>query len=262
MSENVFLPRAGELVVATIKRIVPYGAYVTLDEYGDAEGLLHISEVSSRWVRNIRNHVRERQKTILKVLRVNAEKMHINLSLRRVTEREKRERLLQWKHERRARRLFAMAAENLGLNQEEAVDKIGRLLEDRFGSLYAGFEIAAVKGEDALTEASIPSDWAKAIAAIAEVRVTIPLKTVKGVLEVTCGRPNGVEVLKDAFEKATNIETSENAEIAILTIGAPRYRIEVVASTYKEAEKLLAQAVTVASETVDAAGGESGFTRE
>jgi len=262
MSENVFLPRAGELVVATIKRIVPYGAYATLDEYGDAEGLLHISEVSSRWVRNIRNHVRERQKTVLKVLRVNAAKMHINLSLRRVTEREKRERLLQWKHERRARRLFSMAAENLGIDHEDAMTKVGRLLEDRFGSLYAGFESASVKGEDALTEANIPSNWAEAIAEIAEARVTIPLKTVKGVLEVTCSRPNGVDVLKDAFEKATNIETSENAEIAISTIGAPRYRIEVVAPNYKEAEKLLAQAVTMASVTVEASGGESGFTRE
>ena len=98
-----FLPEAGELVVGTIIRIMPYGAYAALDEYDGAEGLLHISEISSRWVKNIRDHVRERQKAVLKVLRVDREKRHIDLSLRRVNEREKREKLLAWKRELRGR---------------------------------------------------------------------------------------------------------------------------------------------------------------
>ncbi|RJS86435.1 S1 RNA-binding domain-containing protein, partial [Candidatus Bathyarchaeota archaeon] len=45
-------PEVGELVVATVRRIESYGAYVTLDEYDDKEGLLHISEISPSWVRN------------------------------------------------------------------------------------------------------------------------------------------------------------------------------------------------------------------
>jgi translation initiation factor 2 alpha subunit (eIF-2alpha) len=60
VSENApFLPEPGELVVSTVKKIAPYGAYVALDEFNDTEGLLHISEISSRWVKNIRDHVRE-----------------------------------------------------------------------------------------------------------------------------------------------------------------------------------------------------------
>ena len=92
------LPEIGEFVVVTIIRIMPYGAYAALDEYDDVEGLLHISEISSRWVKNIRDHVRERQKVVLKVLRVDSEKRHIDLSLRRVNEREKREKLLDVHH--------------------------------------------------------------------------------------------------------------------------------------------------------------------
>ena len=69
MSEEEILPPVGELVVSTIKEIVPYGAYVTLDEYDDTEGLLHIAELSSRWVKNIRDHVRENQKRILQRFR-------------------------------------------------------------------------------------------------------------------------------------------------------------------------------------------------
>ena len=81
---NESWPEVGDLVVATVQRIVGYGAYVTLDEYEDKEGLLHISEISSSWVRNIRNHVRERQKVVLQVLRVDAAHGQVDLSLRRV----------------------------------------------------------------------------------------------------------------------------------------------------------------------------------
>jgi translation initiation factor 2 alpha subunit (eIF-2alpha) len=34
-----FLPEAGEFVIATIVRTIPYGAYTALDEYDGAAGL-------------------------------------------------------------------------------------------------------------------------------------------------------------------------------------------------------------------------------
>ena len=81
--------------------------------------------------------MRENQKTVLKVLRVDEQKKHINLSLRRVSEREKRERLLLWKRERRGRRLFDMAAEKLGIEDQNAIDAVKHQLEKRFGGIYA-----------------------------------------------------------------------------------------------------------------------------
>ena len=84
-------PEVGDLVITTVDRVTSYGAYVVLDEYGK-KGLLHISELSTTWVKNIRDFVRERQKVVLKVLRVNVEKGQVDLSLRRVTKREKKEK--------------------------------------------------------------------------------------------------------------------------------------------------------------------------
>ena len=81
-------PEVGDLVIATIEAITDYGAYAKLDEY-NKRGLLHVSEISSSWIRNIRDFVREGQKAVLKVIRIDLEKGHIDLSLRRVTKRGK-----------------------------------------------------------------------------------------------------------------------------------------------------------------------------
>ncbi|MGC8849674.1 MAG: S1 RNA-binding domain-containing protein, partial [Candidatus Bathyarchaeia archaeon] len=81
-------PEVGDLIIGTVKRIVGYGAYVSLDEYPGKEGLIHISEVSTKWVRNIKDHLREGEKLVLKVLRIDPSRGQIDLSLRRVTGRE------------------------------------------------------------------------------------------------------------------------------------------------------------------------------
>ena len=116
-------PDVGDLVIATVIEIADYGAYVRLDEY-KKEGLLHISEVASRWVRNIRVFVRERQKVVLKVLRVNTEKGHVDLSLRRVTKREKKEKILLWKKDRKADTLLLNASEKLNISPKEIYEKV------------------------------------------------------------------------------------------------------------------------------------------
>jgi len=94
-------PEVGDLVIATIETVTDYGAYAKLDEFS-RRGLLHVSEISSARIRNVRDFVRENQKMVLKVLHVDVEKGHINLSLRRVTKRERIEKIKSWKKDRKA----------------------------------------------------------------------------------------------------------------------------------------------------------------
>jgi translation initiation factor 2 subunit 1 len=260
-SEQVLLPELGELVVATVVRIVPYGAYVTLDEYNNVEGLLHISEVASGWVRNIREHVREGQKTVLKVLRTDPEKMHVDLSLRRVSEREKKDKLLEWKQENRGRRLLDMAAEKMKVKPEEAYQKVGTIIEDKFGNIYRGLERAAIEGEEPLLKVGVPPEWASALLEIAKSKIRVRRVQIRGTLQLTCPTSNGVEVLREAFSKALGVRKPRNAQVNIYVIGPPRYRIEVVAENFKQAERILDGAVEAAIETVSSQGGEGKFTR-
>ncbi|MCW3992066.1 MAG: S1 RNA-binding domain-containing protein, partial [Candidatus Bathyarchaeota archaeon] len=163
-------PMVGELVVVTIRRIERHGAYVRLDEY-DKEGLLHISEISSTWVRNIRNHVRERQQVVLQVLRVDPSRGHVDLSLRRVSRDERRKKLEDWKKNRKAETLLRSAAGALKVSEEEILGEAGSRMVEKYGSLYAGMEAAAKRGAEALAEAGVPGGMAEALAEIARDKI-------------------------------------------------------------------------------------------
>src|SRR3989454_845138 len=107
-------PEEGELVVCTVNNVKNFGAFGTLDEYEGKEGFIHVAEVSSGWIKYIRDYVREGQKLVCKVLRVDREKGHIDLSLKAVNEHQKREKIQEWKNEQKAEKLLSIAAERLG----------------------------------------------------------------------------------------------------------------------------------------------------
>lgn len=261
-SEKEAFPESGDLVIATVKAIAPYGAYVTLDEYGDKEGLLHISEVSSTWVKNIRDHVREGQKVVLKVLRVDVEKKHVDLSLRRVSGPERKEKLLRWKHDRKAESLLKMATEKLGITPEEFYEKAGRKIEEAYRGLYEGLEEASELGEVTLTKAGVPKNIAKVLAEIAQTKIKIPKVTIRSVLELTCFKPNGVEIIRTALVNAKNVEKPPDAKIGIYVIAAPRYRVEIQARNYKDAERLLNSIAETTIQTIEKNGGKGTLKRE
>jgi translation initiation factor 2 subunit 1 len=253
-------PEPGDLIIATVETVTDYGAYVKLDEY-DKKGLLHVSEISSSWIRNIRDFVREGQKVVLKVLRVDTEKGHIDLSLRRVTKREKIEKIMAWKKERKAEALLRSVAETTHMSPEEAYEKAGKPLEEQYG-LYEGFERAVKEGPEILTKVGVPEEIAKAITEVATERIRIPMVRVKGTVELRCGKPNGVKIIKEAFATAKKGEKLGNAKLRFYVVAAPKYKIEVMAEDYKHAEDILQKVAQNVVTNVSKAGGQGTFRRE
>jgi translation initiation factor 2 subunit 1 len=253
-------PEVGDLVLATVETVTDYGAYVKLDEY-DKEGLLHISEISSSWIRNIRNFVREGQKVVLKVLRVTVEKGHIDLSLRRVTKREKIEKIMSWKKERKAETLLRSVSEKTGLPLDEIHEKAGALIEKEYG-LYEGFEKAVKEGAEAFTRIGVPEELATVLAEVAKEKIHLPMVKVKGVVELRCMKPAGVKVIKEAFLNAKKAEEAGEAELRFYVVAAPRYRIEVSAENYKDAEATLQRVAETVVSNVVQSGGQGVFKRE
>ena len=253
-------PEPGDLIIATVDTVTDYGAYVKLDEY-DKRGLLHVSEISSSWIRNIRDFVREGQKVVLKVLRVDTEKGHIDLSLRRVTKREKIEKIMVWKKDRKADALLRSVAEKAGMTFEEVYEKAGKLLEDQYG-LYDGFEKTVKEGPEVLTKLGVPEELAKTFFDVAQERIHVSMVKVKGTAELRCGKPNGVNVIKEAFSSAQKGEKLGTAKLRFYVIAAPKYSIEVMAEDYKRAEEIFQKVAQNVVTTVTKAGGQGSFRRD
>ena len=253
-------PEPGDLVMATIESVMDYGAYANLDEF-NKRGFLHISEISSARVRNLHDFIRERQKMVLKVLRVDLEKGHIDLSLRRVTKRERIEKVKAWKKDRKGEVLLKAVAEQVGLPMEDVYQKAGLILEQTEG-LYEGFETALKEGPEALIKLGIPEDIAKAFVKIAEERIHIRMVNVRGILEIRCIKPNGVKCIQQAFLDAKKTQKTGSSKIEFAVIASPRYSVEVSADNWKSAEDLLDEVSQVVVDNITKAGGQGSFKRE
>ncbi len=253
-------PEIGDLVIATVLEVTDYGAYAKLDEYGK-RGLLHVSEISSSWIRNIRDFVREGQKMVLKVLRIDVEKGHIDLSLRRVTKRERIEKMMSWKKERKAETLLRNVAEKTGLPIDQVQEKAGEIVEKEYG-LYEGFEKAVKEGPEILTKLGVPEDIAVAFAEVAKERIRVPMVRVKGIIELRCPKPNGINVIKEAFLNFKKTEKSQEEKYRFYVVAAPKYAVEVMAEDYKSAEDLLQKVGQNIVSSVTKAGGQGTFRRE
>lgn len=250
-------PERGEYVIATVTRIVPYGAYVRLEEYEGREGFVHISEVSSSWVRNIRNFLREGQQTVLIVVRVDRKKGHIDLSLKRTTERDRRIKSQAWRRERKTRILLELVAKKMGKSIDELDANYVPVLEDEFGNIYDCLELAAKKGFDALKDVDVPKDLKRALVEVAKENITIRQVKVTRTLQLTCLSPRGVDVIREAIRRA-----KKSDEVGIYVVGCPNFRIEVKHDDYKKAEAELREAANIAISYIEKEGGQGALLKE
>lgn len=74
--------KEGQLVEGTITHLTKFGAFAKLDE--DLEGLIHISELSDQRINHPKEVVKEGDVVTLRVIKLDAERRRIGLSLRKV----------------------------------------------------------------------------------------------------------------------------------------------------------------------------------
>lgn len=74
--------REGDLVYGTITNILGYGAFVEIDK--NYTGLVHISEFSDGYVRNIRDFVQIGEKVKLRVIEVDEDNKRLKLSYKTI----------------------------------------------------------------------------------------------------------------------------------------------------------------------------------
>lgn len=247
-------PDVGDFVIGTVETVKDYGAFVNLDEYPNKKGFIHVSEIASGWIKYIRDYVREGQKVVCQVIDINKEKGHIDLSLKRVNEHQRREKVQEWKNEQRAKKLMEIVVERSKL--KENVDEIINNLESKYGTLIAAFESAAMDEE--AFEKDNKGEWVKSFIEVAKENIEPSKVRISGYVEMTSNSRNAIDDIKAALL----LVHKPDEGITIQYTGAPRYRIVVDATDYKMAEEKLKDAANTILNYIKKHGGTGEFFRK
>ena len=127
-------PEEDELVLCTVINIHYHSVFVKLDEYGKT-GLIHISEISPGRIRNIRDFVVEGKKIVCKVLKIDKKKGHIDLSLRRVNENQRKKKVNELKQEQKAEIIIEQVAKNNGLESKKLYYQLTEKIFEKYDDL-------------------------------------------------------------------------------------------------------------------------------
>ncbi|MEM2192128.1 MAG: hypothetical protein QXG38_00755, partial [Candidatus Hadarchaeales archaeon] len=207
----------------------------------------------------IRDHIKEGQKVVCKVLFSDPERKSVDLSIRRVKDSERRWKVERLKLEQRAEKLLELVAQKLGKTLDEAYAEAGFPLQEKFGDLYAALE-AAIQRPGSLEE-GVGKKWAKLIEEQAAATVEKPRFMVSGTLSLTSFAPNGIELIKSSLMKAKKAVSDESVKVEIQYLGAPRYMIKIVAPSYKVGEAQLKRFAETAIEEISKSGGKGELVR-
>ncbi|VDK58051.1 unnamed protein product [Gongylonema pulchrum] len=77
-------PDVEDTVMVNVRQIAEMGAYVSLLEYNNKEGMILLSELSRRRIRSVNKLIRVGRSECVVVIRVDKDKGYIDLSKRRV----------------------------------------------------------------------------------------------------------------------------------------------------------------------------------
>ncbi len=253
-------PSEGDLVICTITKVFSHGAFARLDEYADREGFIHISEVASTWIKNIRDFVKEGQKTVAKVLSIDRAKGHVDLSVRRVGDAARKNKNQLWKRDQKADKLLELVAKKIGRTTDEAYDAVGFMLEEEYGDIYAGLEEISVRGEEVLKD--VDKAWVKPLLEFVKENVEFPSVKITGYLMLRCPASEGVEIIKETLVEARDKIVVEDVSLDIRYVGSPKYAVHVSAPDYKLAEEVLKDVADDVIESISSKGGSGTFLRE
>lgn len=254
-------PDEGELVVGTVTKVQNFGAFVTLEEYPGREGFIHIREVAAGWVKRIRDHVREQQRVVCKVLGTDQKKGHVDLSLKAVNDHQRREAIQAWKNEQKGDKLVEMFCERQKMAPSDFKKKILPKLLTVWDGVYPAFQEAAEYGPDAFAQEGIKADWVEPFVEFAKENIQASFVELVGYVSIQSPAPDGVAVVSAALQEAEK-SPFEDVLIAVTYKGAPHYRIQVQAPDFKVGEDELRKAADRAIETIRKRGGWGEFHRE
>ncbi|MEK6827574.1 MAG: hypothetical protein AABX99_03775 [Nanoarchaeota archaeon] len=206
----------GDIILCTVDRIIGTTVFVKIDGTS-IEGSIVMSEIAPGRIRNLRDYVVPKKKIVCKVLRI-SESGNIDLSLRRVTPKEKKEAIEKSESEKSYTSILKSI---LGADAEKIIKEI--LEENDLPSF-----LEESKSNPEKLEKLVGKENSKKILDVLKTQKK-KKATIKKEIHLTTIKPNGITLIKKVLEifKGINVKY----------LSAGRYTLELESEDMKIADK-------------------------
>lgn len=244
-------PEAGELVVIEIDDINPHSVYATLEAFPEVEGMIHISEVSRSWVRDIKKHLNEGEKSVAQVIEEEDDSGTVTLSLKRVNDKQKRETMQAWKKEQKAEKFLEKVADQMEDDVDTLLEEIAFPFQREFDNAFNGFEQAVI--DQSSIDGVIDDEYIDAVVDVAEAKISLKQVKLEGKIKLSVPTGDGLNTIKEA------LQTGEGVEINY--ISAPDYKIIVWGRNQDQAKQRMDATIDEIKDTIEDTNGTFSFQR-
>lgn len=249
------LPEEGELVMCTVTKVTGNSVFVNMDEYNKS-GMIHISEVSPGRIRNLRDFVSEGRVVVCKVIKIDRERGYIDLSLRRVSEMMRQEKMNGIKQEQKAEKIIEAVAKTLKIPSKQLYDSVAAKVLEKYSFIYSAFEDVVLNNQS-LSTLGIDKKYADALDEAVKLKIKPPKIEISGTFHISTYSSDGIDVIKTALKPA-----EETKDVSMSYLGNGLYHLKITAGDYKSAEKILKPLIENAIKYVEKHDGTAEFIRK
>ncbi|XP_054715834.1 eukaryotic translation initiation factor 2 subunit 1-like [Uloborus diversus] len=253
-------PEVEDVVMVKVRSIAEMGAYVSLLEYNNIEGMILLSELSRRRIRSINKLIRVGRDECVVVIRVDKEKGYIDLSKRRVSPEDIEKCEEKFAKARAVNSILRHVAEILKYESDEELEELYKKTAWYFdekckkqASSYDMFK-HAVNDPSILDECGLDNQTKETLLSNIRRRLTPQAVRIRADIEVACYGYEGIDAVKNALRAGINCSTEE-MPIKINLIAPPLYVCTTTTMEKADGLKALQDAINKIETTIKSSDG-------
>ncbi|XP_068648713.1 eukaryotic translation initiation factor 2 subunit alpha homolog isoform X1 [Aristolochia californica] len=262
-------PEVDMAVMIQVKNIADMGAYVSLLEYNNIEGMILFSELSRRRIRSVSSLIKVGRQEPVMVLRVDKEKGYIDLSKRRVSEEDIQTCEERYNKSKLVHSIMRHVAETMQLDLEDLYIHVGWPLYRKYGHAFEAFKLIVTDRDSVLNSLTrevkeVGPDGQEVIkvvpamteevkdALIKNIRRRMtpqPLK-IRADIEMKCFQFDGVLHIKEAMRKA-EAAGNNDCPVKIKLVAPPLYVLTTQTLDKEQGISVLNNAIKACTEEIE-----------
>ncbi|XP_057474639.1 eukaryotic translation initiation factor 2 subunit alpha homolog [Actinidia eriantha] len=262
-------PEVDMAVMIQVKNIADMGAYVSLLEYNNIEGMILFSELSRRRIRSVSSLIKVGRIEPVMVLRVDKDKGYIDLSKRRVSEEDIQGCEERYNKSKLVHSIMRHVAETLKLDLEDLYVHVGWPLYRKYGHAFEAFKVIVNDPDSVINSLTRevkeigPDGQAvtKVVPAMTEEvkdalvknirrRMTPQPLKIRADIEMKCFQFDGVLHIKEAMRKA-EAAGNKDCPVKIKLVAPPSYVLNTQTLDKEQGIAILNKAITACSEEIE-----------